>query len=546
MSDEKQTMVEKPEPTGIELDDDGVDINPADEDQKTLTSESEDDAEAPVPAPVLSEQEQQELLDDMPDDVQQRLIDTFTPSATVHLEDNPYVASKARLDASKALTLLMGEAEDISQLVDEYKIRFDEDAPKLSDRLERVKRLIGGLTDTLQTLYYRDTLKREDAHWAQSVQTDTGTLRAGKAKLSADADPVLRMRSELGLGGLVQIPLYHSGIWITYKTPSDTELLELEQRIALDKAAMGRQSNGMVFSSTEVYATSHIVDFALNFVYASTLPNKDPALHKEMILCTDIPQLIWGLLLAIYPQGYPLLQPCVANPETCDHVIEQLINLAKISWTDTNRLTTQQKNFMKQRKDPQTVERIRDYQSQFVFKANGEIKIHDRASLRIRVPSIKQAQDSGFAWVDEIANATQKAFSMKMGQNERDAYIQSQSLITSLRQYSHWCGEVVNYDKDGNELAYDEPKVVDELIQVIGESDDLVDKTLKAILAYIDACSITVIAVPKWKCPKCQGEIDPEYLKHPRLVPLDVVNVFFILRVQKVASKLAAEGRRYL
>lgn len=548
MSDDNVEAVDHEDPTGVNLDDDQVEVNAAPADEKAIPDEEakplpEDD---PVPPPQLSDDEVQDMLDDVPPEVQARLIDSYIPSDTVEMDDLPFHPTKREARPEGSLGLLLQGAEDMVELTDSLGIDFREGAPPMAPRLERVKTLIGQLTNTLQTLYFRETMKRTDAKWRQYVETDNGKLRAGKAKLSADADPVLRMRNEMGLGGLVQIPLYHSGIWITYKTPSDAELLELEQTIALDKAAMGRQSNGMVFSNTEVYATSHIVDFALKYIYASTLPNSSAELHKEMILCTDIPQLIWGLLLAIWPQGYPLLQPCVANPETCDHVISQLINLSKISWTDNNRLSEQQKNFMKQRKDPQTVDRVRDYQSQFVFKAQGEVKIHDKASLRIRVPSIKQAQDSGFAWVDDIANATQKAFSMKMGQNQRDEYIQSQALITSLRQYSHWCHAVVSYDKDGNEIVYDEPQVVDDLMKMISEDDALVEKTLKAILTYIDACSITVIAIPKWKCPKCQGEVDEKYLKHPRLVPLDVVNVFFTLRVQKVTAKLTAEQRRYL
>ena len=64
------------------------------------------------------------------------------------------------------------------------------------------------------------------------------------------------------------------------------------------------------------------------------------------------------------------------------------------------------------------------------------------------------------------------------------------------------------------------------------------------VFAFIDACTITVIALVKWPCPECQGEPDEEYLKHPQLVPIDPIHLFFTLRAQKVSGKLVAEQTR--
>jgi len=478
------------------------------------------------------------------DETEDLLINRFDPSPTVHLDDPVFAPQKRPVDdMSKISSLIAGPAE-VDELLQKFMISLDDGDDNLDPNRQRLKNIINGFRNTLQLDYFRKSIERPDAEWRQGVQFDGGVLKAGRPQLRSTDSPVLRIRNELGLGGLVQIPLWHSGIWITLQTPSDTALLELERKISADKISLGRATNGMVFSNVEVYATMNVLDFIFDHVYAVSLPNKEKELLKDSILVTDIPQLIWGMVLAIYPSGYPFSQPCLAKPNTCNHVVEQMINIGRISWTDNNRLSEKQKKHMSLRRGVFQPEKLKDYREQFVWTAPSTIRLTDTVSIRLGVPTLAEAEQVGYEWVDGIVNSTQKAFTMRLRDEEREEYIREQALLTSLRQYGHWIKAVVKTDKDDNEEVIEDRDEVDGIINWICSSTELTGTVFKAIGDYIDATTITLIGIPKYQCPACQQEPDPEYMAHPNLIILDMVYIFFILRVQKLSRKMVAEITR--
>lgn len=469
-------------------------------------------------------------------------IGEFPPQLNVELTDNPYEPIAKGVDPDSALGALNATVDQLNELLEYHGIDLADPKQVLPPKLEAAKIKILGFRGAQQINYFRRTVNREGSHWKQFAEHEGSALRASKVRLRNSDDPVLRIRNDLGMGGLVQIPLWHSGVWLTLKTPSDKALLELERRISADKIDFGRRSNGMVFSNTEVYGTSHVVDFVLDHLHSSTVDKAGITTLKELIRVTDIPQMAWGILLAIYPKGYPLSQPCVSDPEKCDHVVNQLINIGRISWVDTTKLTDRQKKHMSNRIARYTPEKIKEYQDDFVFDVTSVVKLNENIQIKLGVPSLIKAQEVGYSWVDGITTATQQAFSLKLKENERIEYIREQALLTGLRQYSHWIESVI---RDGDvEEVIDDPEVLDEIIDVVCSNEDLTEQTYKAIQSYIDGSTISLIALPRYKCPACQKEPDEQYLKHPHLIPLDVIYVFFILRVQKLGRKMGSEIAR--
>jgi len=536
MSEENLTQDEHQEPLVNEASTEGVDVTPP-------TPQDDDDGFGTV---VLGET--------APSDAPPETLAGFKPNLNVDLGEagkNSKVPAwwpfkdvtdkNMQLHVGNALGLLMTGMDEIQAQIAKYEFDYEDANQDLPAQLQRAKVIMGHASDLLQTYYFKSTLAREGSLWSPFVEINGEKLRAGKAQLAGDANPVMVVRNELGLGGLVQIPLWHSGIWVTLQTPTEAELLELEQRISMEKTTLGRSSNGLVFSATEVYIISHLIDFIFEHVYAVNLPNKSPELLAEVIKATDIPQLVWGMAAAIYPNGYPLLQPCIANPETCDHVVEELINIGKISFTDSGMLTDQQKNHMRLRGEKMSMEKIKTYQEQFVFKAPAVVEIMDGVFVKLHVPSIAESRDIGYAWVDQIAENTKKAFAIKMGENQREAYIRKQAALTSLRQYGHWI-ESIQVNRGGNEREFTDRDRINELLESFCSDSAILTKTVEGIANYIDATTITMIALPKFPCPKCQGEPDEEYLRHPNLIPLDIVNVFFTLLGQRISGKLVAQG----
>jgi hypothetical protein len=510
----------------------------ADEEIKTIATPSTD---------PLIEQISEEFIEDALDETEVVLLaNRFDPVDTVTMDSDPLQPAKTSPRMQKSLAAMMLGVAELDELALLHNIDFDD--TKQDETLDaasmRLKTVIGTLADTLQTKYFANIATREGSDWNQGLVHGDRLIRAGKAKLRDNADPVMRIRNEMNLGGLIQIPLWHSGYWITLKTPSDSALLELEQRMSMEKVTLGRQSNGLIFSSAEVYTKSHLIDFIFDHVYSVTLDSKDPALLRSITLDSDYTQLVWGMAVACYPAGYPLLQPCIANPNKCEHVVEALINLSRISWLDQSRLSTAQRAHMLNRTNPSSLTKIKEYQTEFSAMMHSEISIHDNVALRLRVPTLEESRTIGYSWVESILTTTQKAFGSRIADGAREQYINNQALMTSLRQYGHWCDAVIRNGGGDAEEVIDDRAAVDEIITMISSDEAVVRKVYKAVTTFIDKSTISMIALPKYACPKCQKEPDAKYLRHPKLIPLDVVQVFFTLRDQKVTNKLVSEMTR--
>lgn len=388
------------------------------------------------------------------------------------------------------------------------------------------------------------TTEREGTLWKQTVNCEGSEVSAGapqigeakRGEIIEGEKALLRVNAMLGLGSLIQTPLWHSGLWITFKAPSESSLLELDRRIAAEKVTLGRATNGLIFSNHSIYITYHVVNFALAHMYECSMKDVTPERLKEVILATDIPSLVWGLILTIYPNGYPMKQPCIKNPDSCQHVFEAMLNVAKLSWTDNHALSPAQKKHMVNRKARHTLEALKEYQDAHDYQNRlGVVEVSPGVRMKLRVPTIAQHEASGFAWVDGIVKAADEAMGIDLRGQERDQYIQDQGRLTVLRQFGHWVDKIIV----GEDAIIEDRQTIEETLGSMTRNEEYSDIITNAIGKYIDGTTISFIAIPKHSCPKCGTEQETVASKHPRLIPLDVMQLFFIQAVQSTSRALS-------
>lgn len=124
-------------------------------------------------------------------------------------------------------------------------------------------RWVDGLKSGLELTYAGGELdtssEQENTLWRQTLKADDKELGIAKprfddahsAKLAGEA-ALLRIRDLTGMGTTLQVPLYHSGFWISIKAPDESELLELDRKIAEIKVNIGRNTRGRIFSNMTV------------------------------------------------------------------------------------------------------------------------------------------------------------------------------------------------------------------------------------------------------------------------------------------------------
>lgn len=405
--------------------------------------------------------------------------------------------------------------------------------------------LAGGLQLTTFDDAFVTTVEDQEAEFHQGVSLN-GTMLAGahprfKAiedeKLTGERG-ILRFMSHLGLGTIFQTPLWHTGIWITFKAPSEGELLELQRQLIADKINFGRQSYGMVFSNTSSYITDRLISFAFNHIYDSTL-NETEAKKidlKTIVSSHDIPTVVWGLLCSIYPRGFQYQRACATDPEKCNHVIKERLNLSKILWTNTRALTPWQITHMSDRRaNSKNLESIKRYKEELLKCQNRQVVINKESNksmeMSLKIPTIAEYVEAGHRWIGEIVSMVNKALGIDANNNERNDYIMKQGQATAMRQYMHW---VDGIGFGSNKV--DDKNTLEGIFDILSADDNVRNEFMSEISKYINDTSIAVIGIPVYDCPKCgSSQESPLVLpSHTNIIPLDVYQTFFALVVQKL------------
>lgn len=404
-----------------------------------------------------------------------------------------------------------------------------------------------------------DALEREDSLWRQSVGVThaQGSMelgagvppigeRDGKGTLTGDT-AMRYLNQVLHRGQYVRVPLWHSGIWATFRTPAEQELLELERRVANEKITLGRATNGLAYSNVSIYLNSFLFNFALALVTDATLPATDLNTLKANIKVTDLPLLLWAMLCTMYPKGYRHLRPCVNNPAQCMHIVDELLDLSKLCWTDNSALSEGQRKHMLRRNSKFTDIELTNYLAGHRNNRYSTIKLDDNDThltvVELRVPTLADWERSGTSWVDGIVAKTDAAFGSQLNGDARNQYIMDQAATTSLRQYGHWIERIVVTDKrNKRQEVIDDRETLEETIGHLSGSSTIHDAFFEGLKNYMNDATISQIAIPRYACPACgadQGEVDtPETLMHPHLIPLDVATIFFTLLDQRVSLLL--------
>jgi hypothetical protein len=126
------------------------------------------------------------------------------------------------------------------------------------------------------------------------------------------------------------------------------------------------------------------------------------------------------------------------------------------------------------------------------------------------------------------------SFGVSLAGQERNAYISEQGRITALRQYSHWVSKVTIEEEE----VGDDRDTIEALMGLLS-SDEQISKTFfEEVGKYIDDSVLSLIAIPKHKCPACGHEQSSDEKAHPYLIPLDVSKVFFTLLTHRISKAL--------
>jgi hypothetical protein len=383
--------------------------------------------------------------------------------------------------------------------------------------------------DTLQR-----SVRRRGSKWRQTIRGEKGMLHQIAPKFAEDPSQkltgekgVLRMRALIGRGGLVQVPLWHSGFWITLKTPGDDELLELNRRLEEEKITLGRQTYGFLFSNPSAFTTGWLMNFILDHVYKTSLQSNATEDLRTMISSLDISLLAWGMASAIYPQGFPYVRSVMNDAGGQTKTIREKLNVSKLIWTDTTTLTPWQVSHMSQRDGSNmSKEMVARYRDEFTIGKGRQVELSENITFDLHVPSVDEYITSGHMWINGIVKMVDTAFGISPDANERNKYIETQGKASIMRQYGHWVKSITIKGHVIEEVA-----LINETLNALSGDDEVRRTFFKKVTEFLEDSTMSLIAIPATE----PGDKSNNG-RFPHLLALDVVNVFFTLLGQKTSS----------
>lgn len=404
------------------------------------------------------------------------------------------------------------------------------------------------LNDSLHNGQFADvfgrTLNDEEAEFHNSIEFNGNKLNPSAPKFKTVANEKLegdralfRIINSLQVGSLFNCPLWHSGLWVTFRPPGDTDILSLNESLKRNKINLGRFTYGLAFSNVSSYINDELIDFALAHVYNVTA-SADSGITvenlKEHILAPDIPILLWGLACSIYPNGFNYEVACPNDPMSCNHVISEVLDPSKLLWPNFKALGKEQLAHMSGRQPrSKSLASIVNYKESLtnMLPRRFEHKLASGSVLafELSVPNIARYVDSGHEWIGSIVELVDEVLEHEPSDEERNTLVQRYASATILRQYGHWVSKI---EIDGNSI--EEENTIKRSLDALSTDEDVRAKFLLEVVKFIEDSTIAVIGMPQYVCPVCDTEKEPN-LKgdYVNLISLNVVSIFFDLLTQR-------------
>lgn len=390
----------------------------------------------------------------------------------------------------------------------------------------------------------REALERDGSEWRQEVPTEAGVIagvfprfKNAVGELSGDA-AIMQLMQHRKLGAMYRMPLWNSGFWITFKAPSESSLLELHRSLTTDKVELGRRSYGLSYSHTTAIYMDRVSAFALEHLHSTNLKLEPGMRIRDYISSHDLNAIVIGLTSTIWPNGFNYARSCIADPDKCRNVVEEKISIPKTLLVDRTSLTNWQLTHMsKVQTGSVTAAEVKRYQEEMQRSQKRKVIFDEglpsEVSMLLRVPTVTEYVEAGLRWITELTTMVDRSLNREISNDERNNHIINYGRTSSMRQYGHWVEEV---EFGGKKLI--DKDTVESALATLSSDDNLRIAFQKQIAKYQSHSTITVAAIPSFKCPAC-GQVNESSKYHPTItdaIPYDVFQTFFVVLVQKIQS----------
>ena len=363
----------------------------------------------------------------------------------------------------------------------------------------------------------------------------------GKA-LNGDA-AIARLSSALGIGETTQIPLWHSGFWVTLKPIKDIDFINLELQLTNNQIILGRDTNSLVFSNYSVVFNRIISDFIVNNIQNSTLDIPADEDIRKYIKVQDYYMLVLGVLYSMFPGGYTLTRTCINSNfvdendvPKCSAAVSAKVDFRKLAWVNRKAIDKAHLELMSKRNpNVSSIDSVIDYQDTLYVNKEQLIKLTTssgvKINLSVKTPSLADYVDNGELWINNIIKNSESVFTESADEEEKNRIVNENTSAVILGIYNIYVSKIT-MDDDSTIEGRSE---IDDSLGLLSGDVKILEDLINGVKEYINKNTIAIPGLPNYECAAC-GELqkgEDTYKPFKEIIPINVVESFFDLCVLK-------------
>lgn len=544
LEETKEEIVPDPTDPGLEFlneiddgDDLGLDNDSLDEDEEdeelTLTKETMDELRGELDSipttPIFKNGKvTSPIFDD--EKVDKHLVDIL--SADQELFDGVILPNLKVDHAIKQLSKLLLEARG----------RGDR------KEVEKLSRVLNGINNTADGTGVDEALCNNEEVVLQQGFEYQGSLLSmrdvdikPKNKELRGQAAILKITSSLSIGGVVHVPLPHSGFWVSISPPSERALNRFYSLLARAKNELGRSTLGFIFNNDSVVVNNEIFGLIKEHILDTSFKDVAVTDIDDKILLNDLPILIQGFAATIYPGGFPFRRMCdnttfseagEITTGTCGTIVDTQADLKKMFHMDSNRLNDTQKEIFSRNRNKSI--NLTDYEN-YIKQAQwlnpgvfefGAIKVH------LKQPTLREHFEDGLTWIEDITEQIDYLVASSNSNEARQDTIDRVTNSTALRKWAHY----VDYIEVEDKVIRDR-ETIRTVVATMGSNDDFTVKFVEEVIKYRNKSIIAVVGIDEYICPNCghlnEGIGQEGIGELTNIIPINPTNLFFIMFITK-------------
>lgn len=394
---------------------------------------------------------------------------------------------------------------------------------------------------------YQDRFYDEKSSFKQGVESKEGHLNSisslkfkkTEGELKGEI-ALLKVSKMLGLGDVINVPLPHSGIWVTIKPPTEKDLIDFYNSIFREKIMLGRATYGLTLTNFSVHINHRLFDFILKHVHSVNYGDIPKEELRNYILIHDFPILAWGFACTMYPNGYDYQRACTADLEECSYIAQATINLTKLLWIDNKSLTEAQRIILTEnRPNKLTIDSYRKYITEHTRVSSSSFTTKNGITFKLKVPTFNEYTTDGLNWVNKINSAVENLILEDTSEEDAKTEMLNQYVKSSiLRQFNHF----VDYIEIDENVITDRD-TINTVLEAFSADDDIRSEITESILKFKVNTTLALIGIPEYKCPNCgkpqnNNPINENFVS---VIPLDTMSIVFLALTSKISKILARE-----